>query len=349
MEWKGRVYVPVNIRLHESLIAIYHSWGHSGVAKTVEALTRDLWWPNMKKDVEKYIPGCEVCQKAKPDRQPRAAPLHPNEIPKEPWEVVSVDLIGPLPESKGNDMILVIVDRFTKKSYFLPTTSSITSQGVAVLFRDNVFRDHGIPRKVISDRGTQFVSKFMDDLYGMLGIKANRSTAYHPQTDGQTERVNQEVKEFLTMFVNHQQDNWSDWLAVAQFCHNDRIHSSTGYSPFFMNYGRHPNKGLNPTYTPKVVAVEELAKELEDVHAKAKDALIKTTEVMKKRYDETKATAQQYQPGDKVYLSTANLPVIQATKKLDGKFVGPLEIVRKIGESVSTEDPRILEDLQCLQ
>ena len=203
VEWKGRVYIPANIWLCESLIAIYHSWGHSGVAKTVEALTRDLWWPNMKKDVEKYIPGCEVCQKAKPDRQPRAAPLHPNEIPKEPWEIISVDLIGPLPESKGNDMILVIVDQFTKKSYFLPTTSSITSQGVAVLFQDNIFRDHGIPWKVISDRGTQFISKFMDDLYGMLGIKANWSTAYHPQTDGQTEWVNQEVKEFLTMFVNH--------------------------------------------------------------------------------------------------------------------------------------------------
>ena len=108
----------------------------------------------------------------------------------------------------------------------------------------------------------------MDDLYGCWDQAT--ITAYHPQTDGQTERVNQEVKEFLTMFVNHRQDNWSDWLAVAQFCHNDRVHSSTGYSPFFMNNGQHPNKGLNPLYTPKVVAVEELAQELRDAHDKAR-------------------------------------------------------------------------------
>ena len=112
-----------------------------------------------------------------------------------------------------------------------------------------------------------------------------------------------------------------------------------------MNYGRHPNKGLNPTYTPKVVAVEELARELEDVHTKATNALAKTAEVMKKRYDETKAIAWQYQPGDKVYLSAANLPVIWATKKLDGKFVGPLEVVKKIGELAYQLKILLLEDL----
>ena len=113
-----------------------------------------------------------------------------------------MDMMGPLPDSKGFNTILVVVDRFTKKSFFLPTYSTVTSKGIATLYRDRVFIEHGIPEKVISDRGSQFVSKFMKELFKILKIKGNPSTAYHPQTDGQTERVNQEVKEFLTMFIN---------------------------------------------------------------------------------------------------------------------------------------------------
>ena len=170
----------------------------------------------------------------------KGSPLHPNEIPKGPWQVVSVDMMGPLPESKGFDTILVVVDRFTKKSFFLPTNSMVMSKGIVTLYWDRVFSEHGLPKKVISDRGPQFISKFMKELYETMGIKGNPSTAYHPQTDGQMERVNQSVKEFLTMFVNDKQDDWSDWLAIVQFCHNDWKHSAMTYSPFFLTYGYHP-------------------------------------------------------------------------------------------------------------
>ena len=203
------------------MIEIHHSWGHPGIDKTLELMTRNYWWPGMKKDIQKYIAGCNTCQTVKPDRQAKAAPLHPNEVPEGPWQIISVDMMGPLPESKGFDTILVIVDRFTKKSFFLPTNSKITSKGIATLYRDRVFSEHRLPKKVISDRGPQFISKFMKELYETLGIKGNPSTAYHPQTDGQTERVNQLVKGFLTMFINDKQDDWSNWLVVAQFCHND--------------------------------------------------------------------------------------------------------------------------------
>ena len=171
--------------------------GHPSIAKTLELITREFWWPNMKKDVENYIKGCHTCQTVKPDRQPKAAPLQPNEVPNEPWEIISVDLIGPLTPSKGKDMILVIVDRFSKKAYFLPTNTMITSQGVANLYKEHIFKEHGLPKKVISDRGPQFVSGFMKGLYTQLGIMANPSTAYHPQTDRQTEHINQELEEYL--------------------------------------------------------------------------------------------------------------------------------------------------------
>ena len=134
----------------------------------------------MKKDIQKYIASCNTCQTVKPDQQAKAAPLHPNEIPEGPWQVVSIDMMSLLPESKGFDTILVVVDWFTKKSFSLPTNSTIMSKGIATLYQDRVFSEHGIPKKVISDWGPQFVSKFMKELYETMGIKGNPSTAYHP-------------------------------------------------------------------------------------------------------------------------------------------------------------------------
>ena len=122
----------------------------------------------------------------------------------------------------------------------------LSSMGMARHYRDNVFKHHDLLRKVISDRGSPFVSKFMKDLCMLLGIERNPSTAYHPQTDGQTERVNQEVEQYLRIFINERQSDWAEWLPMAQFAYNDKVHSSTGQSPFFLNYGQHPYKGTEP-------------------------------------------------------------------------------------------------------
>ena len=141
--WKERVYIPLILKLPELAIGHCHYYmmaGHPGVAKTLELVTRTFWWLNMKKDIEKYIKGCHICQTAKPKQQPKAAPLQPNEIPSKPWETISVDLIGLLTPSKGKDMILVIMDQFSKKAYFLPTNMTITSQGVANLYKEHVLR-----------------------------------------------------------------------------------------------------------------------------------------------------------------------------------------------------------------
>ena len=197
----------------------------------------------MQAQIHRYVEGCEICQKSKPRRQSRPAPLYPNEIPSRPWEIISTDLIGELPESNGFNAIQLYVCRLTKQIHVIPTHMELDSEGAARSFRDHVFRHHGLPRKVISDRGPQFVSKFMKSLYKLLGITGNPSTAYHPQTDGQTERMNQEIKQYLRIFVNHRQDDWSEWLSLAEFSYNDKIHSSTSYSPFYLNSGFHPWKG----------------------------------------------------------------------------------------------------------
>ena len=118
--------------------------------------------------------------------------------------------------------------------------------GTAKLFHDNVWKQFGIPQKVISDRGPQFAAQFMKDLHQLVGTKTNISTAYHPQTDGQTEQMNQEIEQYLRIFVNERQTNWAEWLSLATFSYNDKEQTSTGHSPFFLNHGRHPNKGLKP-------------------------------------------------------------------------------------------------------
>src|ERR1700720_4535525 len=144
----------------------------------------------MKEDVTKYVHGCEKCQHSKPDRTKRYAPLHPHATPPHPWHTISWDVIGPLPKSNTYDCILVICDKLTKLTLLEPVNTTLTALGAARILRDRVLQSYGVPCKIISNRGPQFVSNFMKEFYNLVGIKGNPSTAYHPQMDGQTEQEN---------------------------------------------------------------------------------------------------------------------------------------------------------------
>ena len=246
--WKHRIYVPKDSKLREDILRLHHDTplaGHPGRYKTHELVTRNYWWPGIMKDIRKYVEGCEKYQRAKPIRQKPQSVLHPHDVPSEPWQDITVDLIGELPESQGYNGICVFVDKFTKQIHAIPTNMTITSEGMAKMYKDQVFRFHGIPQKIIHDRGPQFDSHFMKDLYRLLGIEGNFSTAYHPQTDGQTERINQEIEAYLRIFINHRQNDWAEWLPLAEFSNNNKVHSSTRQSPFMSLYGYHPNMSTN--------------------------------------------------------------------------------------------------------
>ncbi|SJL18897.1 uncharacterized protein ARMOST_22499 [Armillaria ostoyae] len=187
-----------------------------------------------------YIAGCETCQRTKSSNQAKSALLDPNAIPMEPWTHITIDMITSLPDSNGYDALLVVVDRFSKAIIPVPCNKDLSAEGWARILQDHVYARHGMPQVVISDRGPQFVSKFMMELYRMLDIKQNTSTAFHPQTDRQMEQVNQEIEKYLHIFINFQQDDWADWLLLAEFAHNNRVHSATGKSPFMILYGRNP-------------------------------------------------------------------------------------------------------------
>lgn len=175
----------------------------------------------------------------------------------------------------------------------------------------------------------------MKDLYRLLDITPNASTAFHPQTDGQTERVNQELEGYLQIFINHHQTDWSDWLPLAEFTHNNRVHSATGKSPFMIMYGRNPllvpdSIRPSPFTNP---AAKDFTKTMTKIHAEAKAALETAAKNMKTQYDKRKRPTVVYQVGDKVWLDTANLHLPQPKKKLDDKRVGPFIILEKTGAS----------------
>ena len=244
----------------------------------------------------------------KTDHHTTRAPLQPHNVPEGPWHTIALDLIGPLPESQGYDAILTVIDKFTKKAFFIPTTSTITSLGVAKLYWDNVFRENGLPRKMISDRGTQFLSNFMKELQEMLKVQWNPSTAYHPQTDGQAERANAIVKEFLTLMIDRDKKNWADWIAIAQFSYNDKIHMSTGYSPFFMNYGLHPYKGQYMKPSERSPEADKFVIQMKEIWDQATKSLEKTNEKMKKAIEKKGVVQKKFGIGQKVLVSTTNFP-----------------------------------------
>ena len=197
---EGRIYVPNNKKIKEEILKENHNLvdvEHPGQHRMLELLKRTYWWPELKKDVKKYVQGCFKYQQNKVQHQRKAGELHPLEIPKGPWQEISIDIIGPLPKLNRMDAIVVIVDQLTKMIRLKATTTNISLEGIAKIYRDDIWKLHGIPRKILSDKGLQFASKFMEELTKVLGTKRQLSTAYHPQTDGQTERINQEIGTFL--------------------------------------------------------------------------------------------------------------------------------------------------------
>jgi len=168
----------------------------------------------------------------------------PNSIPERPWTHISADFITKLPLAQGYDSILVVVDRLTKMVHFIPTTEKMLAEESARLFRDNVWKLHSLPESIISDRGPQFAAGLIRELNEMLGIKSKLSMVFHSQTDRQTERVNQELEQYLRMFIDHRQEQWPEWLGTAESTHNNKAHPSTRTSSFKANYRQDPRMGF---------------------------------------------------------------------------------------------------------
>src|SRR6266446_4271136 len=182
-------------------------------------------------------------------------------------------MIGELQDSKGYNAVLVVVDCLSKRIHAIPTVTSLDSAGVARLFLEHVWRHHRLPEEVISNRGPAFMSNFSHELAALLGVKLTPSTSYHPQTDGQMERVNQEIEAYLRVFVSHRQDDWADWLPLVEFTYHNKVHAATHQTPFELDAGQHPCLGVEPMRTLTVEAVDAFARRLDHAQEEAKAAL----------------------------------------------------------------------------
>jgi len=231
--------------------------------------------------------------------------------------------------AQGYNSILVVVDRLTKIAHFIPTTEKITAEGLARLFRDNVWKLHGLPESIISDRGPQFAAGVIRELNVMLGIDSKLLMAFHPQIDGQTERMNQELEQCLRMFIDHQQEQWPEWLGTAEFAYNNKVQTSTKVSLFKANSGRDPRMGFELRKKGKFEEANKFVERIQEIQGKAKVALGKAQKDMKRYVDRHRGEVEEYKVGDLVLLSTKDLKyqiVGRRTEKLTERFVRPYKV-----------------------
>jgi len=321
--------------LRRGVTSLFHDQltaGHPGISKTLQLISLYYWWPNMKAFITEYIQGCATCQMNKVNTHPSHPPLSPI-TPVEnacPFETIAMDFITKLPPSGGYDTILTITDTdCTKASMFLPCKETIDSEGVAQLYLTHVLPHYGLPKKIISDRDPRFTSRFGKELCRLLDIRQNISTAYHPQTDGASERANQSLEQYLRMFCGTQQNNWHAWLPIAQYTKNSWPSATTKKAPFDLLVGytprvHQPTRSTDiPTLEKHLTNIKEAREATQEAQRKAQDSWIK----QKPRY-------KPFAIGDRVWLEGTNLNLpANVTPKLSPRRYGPFWVVAIISNT----------------
>jgi len=339
LTYKGRIYVPADDTLRSQVISLFHDnpeSGHFGALKTADLVSRDFYWPAMDATVRKYVAGCELCHRIRAPCHARHGLNMPLQPPSRPWEGVTMDFVTDLPESTASKYtgILVIVDRLTKMATYLPCRKDIDSPELARMFFEHVICKRGVPDNIVTDRGKEFNSRFWNRVCSHLSINHRLSTAFHPQTDGQTERQNQTMEQYLRAFCNYEQDNWVELFPLAKFAYNNSLHHPTCMTPFWANYHYHPSIQFKP---PKVtsnlrteIRADAMAAGLEETHRLLKENLLEAQTRQSKNAGGKEMT---FGVGDKVWLLTRNFRTTRPSKKLDYKRTGPYTVSKIINEN----------------
>ncbi|KAJ1576474.1 hypothetical protein NDA12_005468 [Ustilago hordei] len=311
--------------------------GHVGRDATIKAAQQHYWWPNMTAWIADYVASCPVCARYKAPRHRPYGLLQPLATPDRPWGSISLDFIEGLPtskkyDSKTYDSILVIVDRLTKFAILAPTHKTVTAKQTAVLLYGHMVRLFGYPDHMVSDRGRQFISGAWKAFAEQMGVKHSLSTAYHPQTDGQTERVNQVIEQYLRMYCNYEQNDWANLLDTAAFVYNNTVHNSIGVSPFFACYGWNPKAhpdipqrlGVNdPGRFEYLMDGKEHCKYLQE---QIREAQRRSVDQYNRKHKDI-----EFKVGDMVYINRRNWKTRRPTPKLDTRFAGPYPVQERVG------------------
>jgi RNase H-like domain found in reverse transcriptase/Reverse transcriptase (RNA-dependent DNA polymerase)/Integrase zinc binding domain/Chromo (CHRromatin Organisation MOdifier) domain len=332
------IVVPVTVRDEILLLAHDELGAHLGINKTVKKIQRHYWWPGLVDSVTDWVLTCDACQKNKSHHNKSQGLLQPLPIPAARFESISMDFITGLPVAPDsrNDSIFVICDRLTKLVQFIPCKITLTAKDcVNLLLSKWVEQMAGMPLSIVSDRDARFTSRLWTEFMHIWQVDKKMSTAFHPQTDGQTERMNRTLEEMLRSVINPTMDNWEELLPRVQYAYNDSVHTSTGKTPFMAAYGHEPRSVLTPSVTIKHPEVLELTEVMANITKEVRSAMAKAQERQASYADQFRHE-RVLKVGDRVLLSTANLimkspknkEVKLSAKKLLPKFIGPFNVVK---------------------
>ena len=347
--FRDRLYVPesldLDIPIRTWLLQMAHDsveTGHPGKNKLYEVISRDYFWPLLSEDCTRFVRNCNGCSRNTGSKQRYQGVLKPLPIPLRRWSHISVDFMGPFPtkNKSKNNLIMVVVCRLTKERHYTACNSTMKAADLAKLFCRDVWRLHGLPDSIVSDRGSLFVSQFWKAINHRLGINITLSTSFHPETDGQTENANAYLLSYLRQYVEYAQEDWEDWLYSAEFAANNAVNASTGVSPFFANKGQHPRMSFSPpkplfapSRTLQMADAEgnNFADKMRELELLLRTNLTSALATQEYHANQHRQPAPAYRVGDEVFLDGRNVASDRPVRKLDHKYYGPYLIAEVVG------------------
>lgn len=303
-----------------------HLTCHPGFHRTVSFLKRHFWWPTMDADTRSFVAACSICARNKTTTKPSSGLLRPLAIPHRPWSHIALDFVTGLPPSGGNTVVLTIIDRFSKAAHFIALPKLPSARETADLLVQHVFRIHGLPSDIVSDRGPQFTSQVWKAFCKAIGATASLSSGYHPQSNGQTERANQEMEAALRCISAAEPSSWSTRLPWVEYAHNTLPNASSGMSPFLCSLGYEPPLFPDQEEEIAVPSVQAHMRRCRGTWRRARAALLRASSKTQAQANRRRAPAPSYAPGQKVWLLSKDLPLKVESRKLAPRYVGPFEI-----------------------